>query len=428
MTADGQARPIDPDEAANLLSSLQDYPALGLAVSGGPDSVALMLLCARWQAAAKGRPRLVVLTVDHGLRPGSADEAAAVAAWAKTLGLSHETLHWQGNKPKANIQAAARSARYRLLADAAGRSSLAAILTAHHLDDQAETFLLRLARGSGVYGLAAMAPAETIEGVTVLRPLLTVPRARLRATLEAAGHPFFDDPSNDDARFDRARLRRLMPELADFGLTPQRLAATAARLSRAADALDAAADTLIRACGRFDTAGVVVIDPEPICAAPEEIGLRALSRLVVDLAAAPYPSRLERLEAVYGALCRGATFRRTLSGVVFNRTASGLVLYPEAGRTGFPTLTLAPGETANWHRRFELSLAADQLPVQVTALGADGWRQITDTVQTDLPRIAAITAPAFFRASRVVAVPGLDWWSADCRKGAAAARPLGRFF
>ncbi len=176
---------------------------LAVAVSGGADSMALLCLAARW-----GKRPLTALTVDHGLRAESAEEARRVKGWAEAQGVPHVTLAWRGEKPKANLQAAARAARYGLLAQWCRDARVEGLLLAHTLDDQAETVLLRLARGSGVNGLAAMAPATRLRGVTLLRPLLGISRARIVATLEALRQPWIEDPSNEDTRFARVRLRK----------------------------------------------------------------------------------------------------------------------------------------------------------------------------------------------------------------------------
>lgn len=148
--------PVSATEAKSLFSDLKNLPALVLAVSGGPDSTALMVLAARWRNALKAPPKLIAVTVDHGLRAQSKGEAAGVGRLARMLGLAHRTLRWTGKKPTTGLQQAARQARYRLLAEAARKVGAAHILTAHTLDDQAETVLIRMSRGSGVTGLAAM--------------------------------------------------------------------------------------------------------------------------------------------------------------------------------------------------------------------------------------------------------------------------------
>ena len=224
---------VRDDEANALFSGLDGLRGLILAVSGGPDSTALLVLAARWAKRVKRAPKLVAITIDHGLRKEAAGEAVAVGRLARRLGVSHRTLRWRGKKPKSGLQEAAREARYRLLAQAAADAGYAHILTAHTLDDQAETVLFRLARGSGVVGLAGMAhasllptgPSASGEGVIFLvRPLLRIPKARLVATLKAARIPYSDDPTNRDPRFTRARLRTLLPALAREGLDARGLA------------------------------------------------------------------------------------------------------------------------------------------------------------------------------------------------------------
>src|SRR2546423_14186773 len=165
-----------------------------LAVPGGADSTALLVLAARWRSACKKGPELIAATIDHRLRTGARREAEAVGALARRLGLRHETLTWTGKKPKTGIEAAARAARYRLLLDFARRAGADAIVTAHTLDDQAETVLMRFAAGSGPAGLAGMRPKDTREGVTLLRPFLSIRKRRLIATLEREGLAWSEDP------------------------------------------------------------------------------------------------------------------------------------------------------------------------------------------------------------------------------------------
>ncbi|WP_114967069.1 tRNA lysidine(34) synthetase TilS, partial [Alkalilacustris brevis] len=185
-----------------------DAPGLGVAVSGGGDSVALLLLVADW-AAARG-VRLRAVTVDHGLREGAAQEAEAVARLCAELGIGHDILRWQGWDGQGNLQDAARRARQGLIAGWARDHGLAAVALGHTRDDQAETVLMRLARGAGVDGLSGMAPLRLAVGLAWLRPLLDVGRAELRALLRARGVPWAEDPSNEDARFQRVRARRAL--------------------------------------------------------------------------------------------------------------------------------------------------------------------------------------------------------------------------
>src|SRR5437667_4878622 len=217
----GDHSPISVRHANQLFAPWKAASALVLAVSGGPDSVALMWLAARWRGGLTRGPRLVAVTVDHGLRADAAREARDVKRLAKSLDLEHRTLRWSGSKPKAGLPAAAREARYALLAKAARASGATHIVTAHTRDDQAETLLMRLLRGSGITGLAAMARESERDGILLARPLLEVSKARLVATLAKAGIGFADDPTNRDPAFTRPRLRALMPALAQEGGDPR---------------------------------------------------------------------------------------------------------------------------------------------------------------------------------------------------------------
>jgi tRNA(Ile)-lysidine synthase len=314
--------PVSASEAAALFADLSEAPVLILAVSGGPDSTALLWRAARWRARRKHGPKLIAVTVDHGLRPESAREARAVQRLAAKLGVTHRTLRWRGKKPASGIQQAAREARYRLLADAARKAGARHILTAHTLDDQAETVLFRLARGSGIAGLRGMArlspvPASGEREPTLVRPLLCLPKSRLLATLAAAKIPFADDPSNRDPRFTRPRLRELMPGLAAEGLDARRLSGFARRMARADQAIERAVDDAQARLSRMSAAGSIVFDPA-FAELPPEISLRLLGRAVAQLGNEG-PVELGKLEALASALAqkgRSARFRRTLAGAL----------------------------------------------------------------------------------------------------------------
>ena len=313
-------------EARTLFSGLEDVPALVLAVSGGPDSTALMVLAARWRDALHTTPKLLAVTVDHGLRKESKREAADVARLARKLKIAHRILRWTGKKPKTGLQQAARDARYRLLADAARKARASHILTAHTRDDQAETVLIRMMRGSGVTGLAAMArttalPASGEHQIKLVRPLLDIPKSRLIATLRAAKIPFADDPSNRDPRFTRARLRALMPQLAREGLDAGRLALLARRLKRA----DAAIEALVREAVAMLTSpgkmpNSVAIDAGRLGLMPDEVALRVVGRAVTQIGDEG-PVELAKLEALMTALEAAqkggmGRFRRSLAGAI----------------------------------------------------------------------------------------------------------------
>ncbi|WP_296711908.1 tRNA lysidine(34) synthetase TilS [Rhodoblastus sp.] len=282
-----------------------------LAVSGGPDSLALMHLAALWRDAGASVP-LHVATVDHGLRPESGAEAAQVGRWARALGLPHETLVWRGDKPASGLQERAREARYALLFGHCRAIGAEAVVTAHHADDQWETILIRLARGSGLAGLAGMARDQIFPQGRLLRPLLDVPKQALIDFCRGQGQDFFTDPSNANPVFDRARWRAAAPALHALGLTPERLGKLGERARKADEALDHAAEELFR---RTKMPESDVYDLQQAEDAPQAALERFLA-LAIERAAGAPPSRLERLELfalkLRAALRNGSAFRATL--------------------------------------------------------------------------------------------------------------------
>ena len=332
---------VRDDEANALFSGLEGLRGLILAVSGGLDSTALLVLAARWAKGLKQRPKrapkLIAVTINHGLRKEATREAAAVKRLARRLGVSHQVLRWRGNKPKSGLQEAAREARYRLLAQAAARAGYGHILTAHTLDDQAETVLFRLARGSGVVGLGGMAQASLLptrfsmsgEGtIFLVRPFLRLPKSRLIATLQAARIAYSEDPSNRDPRFTRARLRALLPDLAREGLDARGLARLAARMRRVEAtiefAVDAAQAALAPAPWRQDDP--VVFKTARFAGLPAEVALRLLGRSIAH-AGDEGPVELAKLEALHDAMRQAQSrLRRTLAGALITLNSEDLTV------------------------------------------------------------------------------------------------------
>ena len=320
-------------EANALFRGLEDLPGLVLAVSGGPDSTALLLLAARWVKRLKRAPKLIAVTIDHGLRPEAAREAAMVKQLARRLGVPHRTLHWRGRKPRSGLQEAARHARYELLAQIATRARFAHILTGHTLDDQAETVLFRLARGSGLFGLTGMAPAAPlplrgVRDIFLVRPLLHIPKARLVATLAAERIDYAEDPSNRDPRFTRARLRTLMPALAREGLDARGLARLAARLRRAETTIQVAVQAARSALAPqpWPQHGPIAFATAAFAGLPAEVGLRLLGAAVAHTGDEG-PVELAKLESLYEALRQARSrLRRTLAGALITLSSDYLTV------------------------------------------------------------------------------------------------------
>jgi tRNA(Ile)-lysidine synthase len=334
---DDDDSPISAQHAKRLFADWKAAPAIVLAVSGGPDSIALMWLAARWRRTLARGPRLVAVTVDHGLRAEARAEARDVKRLARALDLPHRTMRWTGAKPKTGLPAAARAARYRLLAQAARASGATHILTAHTRDDQAETLLMRLLRGSGIAGLAAMARQSERDGVLLARPFLHVSKSQLIATLKKAKLGFADDPTNRDLNFTRPRIRTLMPVLAAEGGDTRNLARLAARLARANQAVEVLVDGAERYLALRDrevsrpqsragakafkakifdaktldakTLDARIFDAEAFVAMPEEIRLRLLKR-AIDRFGHEGPAELGKVEALLEVVDRAVAESR----------------------------------------------------------------------------------------------------------------------
>jgi tRNA(Ile)-lysidine synthase len=357
---------VSEAEADALFADIAAEPALVLAISGGPDSTALLYLMVRWRAVRQPAPHLLAVSIDHGLRPEARHEAAAVKRLCEKLGVEHRTMRWSGAKPSTGIQEAARVARYRLLRIAAQRAKARCVLTAHTLDDQAETVLFRMARGSGLAGICGMArsvpidklvngfgqptdaarSARDAEGsnrakhVVLVRPLLEVPKRRLIVTLQEAGLSYAEDPSNVDPRFARSRLRKLMLALADEGLTAQSLVRLARRVRRSEAAHEAVVDWAAKRLGLAADTRRVELNSADWREFPAEIALRLLGRAIGTIGTeGPVEfGKLEALgEALEAAVAGGVPrFRRTLAGAMVSLQKNCIVIDQAPARRSGP--------------------------------------------------------------------------------------------
>jgi tRNA(Ile)-lysidine synthase len=414
ITSPNDASPIGAAEFAALMARFEPFetrPRLAVAVSGGADSMALVLLARDWVAARGGG--LTALTVDHRLRQAAAAEATQVGRWLAERGIAHGILVREDGDRAGGVQAAARQARYRLLEGWCRQAGVLHLLLGHHREDQAETLLLRLARGSGLDGLAGMASLAEHAVCRLLRPLLGIPRARLTTTLQAAGQGWIDDPSNRDAAYARVRIRDAAAALGDVGLGAERLAATAARLGRARAALEHGVSALLARAAMVHPAGFVRLDPAPLLAAAEETGLRALASVLAMVGGEAYPPRLERLERLYGELAAGLPGGgRTLAGCRILLRRGGILVCREPAAMARPVVA-PPGTTVAWDNRFRLFLPPDAPSGLV--LGALG--EGAEMGPLALPAAVRAGLPALGDEKSVVCVPALGY----VRGGVAAS-------
>ena len=401
---------LSPTEFARLMDRLGPFepaPRLAVAVSGGGDSLAAALLAAHWAHDRGGR--VVALTVDHRLRPNSSAEAALVGQWLGQHGISHHVLPWLGDKPASDLQGRARAARYELLAQWCRRAGVLHVVLAHHREDQAETFLLRLARGSGVDGLSAMAAVRHDARLRWLRPLLAVPKARLLATLRERDQPWVEDPSNTESRHARVRLRRLAPVLAAEGLDAVRLSETAARLGQVRDLLESDQAGALLRWAEINPAGHAWVEMAAWSRLPEPLALRLLSRLVQTLGGEALPPRLERSDGLLRRLRQGQG--GTLSGCRVAVVGERALFCREAGRMA-AAVGVAPGAEVEWDGRFRLSLAAAAPSgLSLGGLGSQGWGRVAQAVGRSCrpPALVRPVLPALFDQRGVFAVPHLGY-------------------
>lgn len=403
---------------------LSSFPeAMAIAVSGGADSMALALLASEW-ASAHG-VMLYALTVDHGLRPESRAEAESVGQWMQAAGISHHILNWHPPSGTiSNLQAQARQARYQLMARWCQTKNITHLLLAHHLDDQAETFLIRLQRGSGVDGLCAMQAVTQQWEMTLLRPFLDIPKQRLISTLQAHNQPWCEDPSNHSPHYTRSRMRALLPVLEDVGISPHTLAKTAKRMQRARDYLEAQTQQAMEECLAFKDEGYLVLDTSAFTLLHPEIAFRLLAEALRIMNNDSYRPRFADLERLHTAVCHPAA--HTLSGCLFRPHQQGKTLIlrePVAVQGKQDVAGHCPTE---WDGRFTLYVSKGHTPhLHIAPLTQKGWlllkrRSPQLEAHLSIPKTAIYSLPALWHLETPAAVPHMDYYTDMCPPGSVS--------
>ncbi|MEP5010462.1 tRNA lysidine(34) synthetase TilS [Roseobacter sp.] len=373
-------------------------PRIGVAVSGGGDSMALLDLLRQ-----AGAP-LAVVSVDHGLRPEARHEIALVAQYCSAHGLDHDILQWQWDQ-RGSVQHAARDGRSASIAAWARDLGLRHVALGHTADDQAETVLMRLARGSGVDGLAAMRDVATRNGVHWLRPLLDTHRETLRVHLRESGIGWADDPSNEDPTYDRVKARQALKVLAPLGLNVERLTRTAAHMGRARNALEYALDALVRDAVTLES-GDVVIAQVIFSQAPQEIQTRLVARALNWVSGQTYKPRFSALQATLA--------RPEISAL------QGCLLIQKAGKLRITREWAAVAKTrcdvtSVWDGRWVLA-GPHEKGQEVRALGEGGLAQCAEWRATGLSRQSLLASPSVWHGESLLAAPlaGLsEGWYAE---------------
>ncbi len=419
---------IDRLMASAGLSSSDKH--IAVAVSGGSDSLALALLAEEWSRSHG--VHITALTVDHGLRAESAEEASLVGDWLGSNGLSHHVLRWEGEKPASGIQVAARDARYGLMTNWCHTNGVTKLLLGHQLEDQAETFLFRLARGSGPDGLACMTPMVRRGGITLVRPLLTVSRRDLRRYLTEHGRPWIDDPSNENPAYMRTGLGKLSRDLSDRGVPPERLAALATSFAQVRAATDQIVAATMERFGTVHPEGYATCASDTFERLPAAAGQALLRYLLLLIGGKVYAPASGKLDRVVKRLRRPAGFSGlTLGGCVIRPSVRGLLIYREL--TVSESETITPGADILWQGVFRCRLdgdvAATPVLLRVAPLGDNGWRQVVQKIpalrETSLPYPVRLTLPALFAGETVCAVPHLEYADFLSKKpGSAVFAPV----
>jgi tRNA(Ile)-lysidine synthase len=413
LTRGSQTESLTLAEFGAALISLARFeapPFLAVAVSGGPDSLALALLADRWSRERGGE--ICALTIDHRLRPESGAEIRRLHGWLSARAIRHEVLTWSGEKPKTGIQEAARIARYRLLAGWCREHGCLHLLTAHHREDQIETHLIRRSAHSGPDGLAGMSAIRELDDCRLLRPLLAIPRTRLRALLEGEGQPFLTDPSNLDPAFERSCLRlggSAMPGAADL---PSLLSAIRT-FGHSRAARQRGVDALLVRLADFHPAGFAVLDPGLVAALPHETAERALSAIAGTIGGAFYPARRERVARLRDALATAARRGHTLGGCRFVRWRGRILVMRELAQAAHP-VQLAPGRSISWDRRYDVRRPpVESTPLTVGYLGSVGVTQLrrlpAPLNRGHIPGLLLPILPAAWDEDGIVAVPHLNY-------------------
>ncbi len=400
------------DDALRSLGIGVGRETVAVAVSGGGDSMALFALMSELWREQPGNLRCV--SVDHGLRAESAAECESVREFAEARFHPHSTLRWKREERRAgNLQSEARKARYRLIADWARSKGIRTAALAHTLDDQAETLLLNLARGSGVDGLSAMPRRLRRNGIEWTRPLLGFSRSELRECLTERGVSWAEDPANSDARYDRVKARRMLDHLETLGATRERLAATADRMALARLVLERSAHAAAERIAEVSAAGDVEFGPE-IWELPEELKLRLAAAALRFRSGADYRPRIDALKRCLANVGDGDA--STLSGCVMSRMGGG-GLRVARERAACPP-PVPPGEV--WDGRWAMSGETPPSGAVLGALGPEGLKECPDWRSTGLPARSLACSPAIWQDGVLVAAPLAGFsrgWAAELLKG-----------
>jgi len=386
---------LSAEQFQKIISNMELDAAehIAVAVSGGGDSMALTLLLKGW--CDKRNIKLTALTVDHGLRENSAAEAQQVSKWLSELKIDHNILGWHGDKPKTNIQDEARKARYMLLGEWCAGHNIQYLFLAHHREDQAETFLIRLFRGSGIDGLSAMEKMTLFPGThykknfpVLCRPLLDVPKEKLIEVLSEQSQQWIEDPSNQDIKYTRIQIRELLRSSEIEGLDADRLSKTARRMRRVRSLLEEMTTSAVSDYVNYNEFGFASVNKNFINELHEEITLRLLSTVIKTVSGSPYPPRHKKLEALYGKLQDQDFQGQTLAGSMIFMDGNNEIIFAREVSAIRQSVHLESGASLLWDNRF--ILRTSNASGTVMALNEDNLKKLSVQFADFKEKLAAV--------------------------------------
>ncbi len=413
-------KPSD-EKLEEYFKKISTRTAVAVAVSGGVDSLALLLLADRWRRNRLDRnlpaPDLTIFTIDHGFRPEAIEECRFVVDRTRALGHAAEILQWEGPRPTSRLLEKAREIRYQLLAAACHQHGIKTLMTAHHMDDQAETFLMRLARGGGVDGLSAMPPHSHRYGLCLLRPLLELQKEDLVRLLQNNDWEHVEDPSNKDPRFERTRLRQNRDMLKKIGLSAPMISLAASRLRRAKSALNEFAARFLSEHALVSDYGTARIDQLALHDIPEEIALRALSKILRVWGGSQDVPNMARLEKLLAGLKADFDTNRTLAGCRIIAKGDFWLIVREAGRIRETEKPVIANGCMFWDNRYIVCANDSPLVKDITAGPLMQPEEFAGEVDKKLiktiPREALASLLALRCKGKIIALPALDFWSGE---------------
>ena len=400
---------VGAEEFSTLLEKFAPLAdKIAIAVSGGPDSMALAVCLQRW-----GKNPCIALIVDHGLRHESAAEAAQVKSRLESIGMQAKILRWSHGAINGRLHEKARAARYELLTDACRRLGIGDFFTAHHREDQAETILMRVAKGSGIEGLAGIPPVSIRNGTRILRPFLTLSKQRLLTTCENARIATVADPSNSSHKFARGRLRAVLPLLENEGMSVESLLSLGAYAAEAAAAVDIYAKDLLRDAAIFTRGGTIRIDRARFALAPRATAARALSLCLQHIHRADYPPERSGVAHILDAITDPSfAVTRSFYGCLISIGKSQILVLREPAAAN-ENLSALPGKTVLWDGRWLVALPPDVASHSTLRALGNPPHELVDSLAPGLRRLmpqgrARASLPALWREGSLAAIPSFE--------------------